>query len=83
MAQYHVCQLRERIISLRDSAGRHHLARALHEVPGMGAEMHGTRPERGFRYPLGGLVGPPFPRGIRGRQLCQRRLVRTLADELK
>jgi len=60
MAQYHVCQLRERIISLRDSAGRHHLARALHEVPGMGAEMHGTRPERGFAILSEALSGRPF-----------------------
>ena len=53
MAHYRVSHANGHEVALEDGGGRHHVARALHDVPPVGAEFHGARPERGFAILLG------------------------------
>ncbi len=48
MAYYRVSHASGHDVALQDKAGRHHVARALHGAPQVGAEFHGPRPERGL-----------------------------------
>jgi hypothetical protein len=48
MAQYRVLDADGHGITLIDTVGRRHVARALHDALPVGAELHGPRPLPGF-----------------------------------
>jgi hypothetical protein len=48
MAHYRVLYSSSHSVTLEDDAGRRHVARAVHDAPSQGAELHGPHAARGF-----------------------------------
>jgi hypothetical protein len=48
MAQYRVSSSSSDSVTLEDARGRRHVARTLHDIPSVGAELHGPCPVPGF-----------------------------------
>ena len=48
MVHYRVLHTKSQSVTLVDAAGRQHVARALHDAPSLGAELHGPHAARGF-----------------------------------
>ena len=55
-------------ITLRDSAGKCHIALAMNDVPGVGTDLQGSLPGLGFRV----LLCPLSNRIFRSEGSCQR-----------
>lgn len=48
MTHFRVSHINGDSVALQDPAGRCHIARALHEVPAVGTELHGVPAQHGF-----------------------------------
>jgi hypothetical protein len=62
MHRYHVTGIEDdrRCVSLRDSAGRFHVARAMAEMPPVGTNLAGSLPGLGYRVLLCTLTSRVF-----------------------